>query len=123
MADEAAIIGSMDGAGATVSGLEAGQDSANITKTPTMATPNVPSPTRLGTGGGIQSHWHDIGGSGVQPSPTREETEFVPHDSPILAGNTARSDEGRLTLQELMDTCTNLTKQVSLLKKELAQTK
>ena len=108
-ADEAAILGSMDGAGATVSGLAAGQDSTNILKTPTMATSNVPSPTRLGAGDGIQSQRLDIGGSGVLPSPTREETEFMPHDLPLLAGNTARSDEGRLTLQELMDTCTTLT--------------
>ena len=64
-ADEAAILGSMDGAGTTVSGLEAGQDRSNIIKTPTMATSNVPSPTRLGTGGGIQSQRQHIGGSGV----------------------------------------------------------
>ena len=47
----------------------------------------------------------------------------MPHDSPLLAGNTARSDESSVTLQELMATCTTLTKQVSDLKLELAQTK
>ena len=122
-ADEAAILFSMDGAGTTVSGLDAGQDRANISKTPTMATPNVPSPTRLGTGGGIQSQRQHIGGSGVQSSPTRLETEFMLHDSPLLAGNTARSYESSATLQELMATCTNLTQQVSDLKLELALTK
>ena len=83
----------------------------------------MPSPNRLGTSGGIQSQRLDIGGSGVQPSPTRVETEFMPHDSPLPTGHTVGSDEGSLTLKELMDTCTTLTKQVSLLKKELAQTK
>ena len=88
-----------------------------------MATPNEPSPTRLGAGGGIQSQRQHIGGSGVQSSPPRLETEFTLHDSPLLAGHTARSDESSVALQELMATCTTLTKQVSDLKLELAQTK
>ncbi|GKF80026.1 hypothetical protein Tco_0235594, partial [Tanacetum coccineum] len=43
-------------------------------------------------------------------------TEFIPptpHDSPLSGGNTPRSDEGRMELiQELMETCTSLTKRV-----------
>ncbi|GJX06205.1 hypothetical protein Tco_0194137 [Tanacetum coccineum] len=43
-------------------------------------------------------------------------TDFVPptpHDSPLSGGNTPGSDEGRMELiQELMETCTSLTKRV-----------
>ncbi|GJZ27037.1 hypothetical protein Tco_0571290 [Tanacetum coccineum] len=43
-------------------------------------------------------------------------TDFVPptpYDSPLSGGNTPRSDEGRMELiQELMETCTSLTKRV-----------
>ncbi|GJU78344.1 hypothetical protein Tco_1275414 [Tanacetum coccineum] len=43
-------------------------------------------------------------------------TDFVPptpHDSPLLGGNTPRSNEGRMELiQELMETCISLTKRV-----------
>ncbi|GKD60442.1 hypothetical protein Tco_1297951, partial [Tanacetum coccineum] len=37
----------------------------------------------------------------------------TPHDSPLSGGNTPGSDEGRMELiQELMETCTSLTKRV-----------
>ncbi|GKD32470.1 hypothetical protein Tco_1247979 [Tanacetum coccineum] len=37
----------------------------------------------------------------------------TPHDSPLSGGYTLRSDEGRIELiQELMETCTSLTKRV-----------
>ncbi|GJZ02774.1 hypothetical protein Tco_0520735 [Tanacetum coccineum] len=43
-------------------------------------------------------------------------TDFIPptpHDSPLSRGNTPGSDEGRMELiQELMETCTSLTKRV-----------
>ncbi|GKF90893.1 hypothetical protein Tco_0274594, partial [Tanacetum coccineum] len=43
-------------------------------------------------------------------------TDFVPptpHDLPLSGGNTPGSDEGRMKLiQELMETCTSLTKRV-----------
>ncbi|GKE01900.1 hypothetical protein Tco_1389883 [Tanacetum coccineum] len=42
----------------------------------------------------------------------------TPHDSPLPGGYTPRSDEGRLKLDELMDICTKLSKQVLDLEKE-----
>ncbi|GJT29862.1 hypothetical protein Tco_0910137 [Tanacetum coccineum] len=43
----------------------------------------------------------------------------TPYDSPILGGNTPGSDEGRMELiQELMETCTSLTKRVLALEEE-----
>ncbi|GJZ67404.1 hypothetical protein Tco_0630644 [Tanacetum coccineum] len=50
-----------------------------------------------------------------------ELTANVPitlHDSPLPGGYTPGSDEGRLTLQELMTMCTKLSKQVLDLEKE-----
>ncbi|GJT10369.1 hypothetical protein Tco_0857411 [Tanacetum coccineum] len=70
VADEAASTGvdvRYGGATTTLTGLEAGQGSGNIDKTPTM-----------------------------------------PYDSPLPRVNTLRSDEGSMTLQELMVFCTTL---------------
>ena len=63
------------------------------------------------------------GGSRLNPSPTREEPESMPHDSPLPAGYTVGSDEGSVQQHELMDICTKLVKQVQALEKDLAQTK
>jgi hypothetical protein len=63
------------------------------------------------------------GGSRLHSSPTREEPESMPYDSPLLTGNTVGSVEGSVQPTELMRLCTNLVKQVKALEKELAQTK
>ncbi|GKD19509.1 hypothetical protein Tco_1208667 [Tanacetum coccineum] len=85
IADTAASTG-MDvrygGATTTLTGLEAGQGSGNIDKTPTM-----------------------------------------PHDSPLPRVNTLGSDEGSMTLQELMVFCITLSKKVESLETDLKQTK
>ncbi|GJV42227.1 ribonuclease H-like domain-containing protein [Tanacetum coccineum] len=85
VADEAASTGvdvRYGGATTTVTGLEVGQGSGNIDKTPTM-----------------------------------------PHDSPLPRVNTLGSDEGSMTLQELMVFCTTLSKKVESLETDLKQTK
>jgi hypothetical protein len=69
--------------------------------TPPIATLHVSAPFGEGTSGG---------GLGDIPSFTRDDTEPMPHDSPLLAGNTARSDEGSGQLTELMALCTKLSK-------------
>lgn len=86
------------------------------TKLPTslISTLHVAEPFGLGT---------SSGGSRLNPSPTREEPESMPHDSPLPAGYTVGSDEGSVQQNELMDICTNLVKQVQALEKDLAQTK
>ncbi|GJR78596.1 hypothetical protein Tco_0149381 [Tanacetum coccineum] len=85
IADTTASIG-MDvkygGDTTTVTGLEAGQGSGNIDKTPTM-----------------------------------------PHDSPLLRVNTLGSDEGSMTLQELMVFYITLSKKMESLETDLKQTK
>ncbi|GKA80438.1 hypothetical protein Tco_0787034 [Tanacetum coccineum] len=85
VADEAASTGvdvRYGWATTTVTGLEAGQGSDNIRKTPT-----------------------------------------IPHDSPLPRVNTLGSDEGSMTLQELMVLCTTLSKKVESLEIDLKQTK
>ncbi|GJT30621.1 hypothetical protein Tco_0910896, partial [Tanacetum coccineum] len=70
------------GVATTVTGLEVGQGSGNIDKTPTM-----------------------------------------PHDSPLLRVNTLGSDEGSMTLQELMVFYITLSKKMESLETDLKQTK
>ncbi|GJS80900.1 hypothetical protein Tco_0747441 [Tanacetum coccineum] len=47
----------------------------------------------------------------------------MPHDSPLLRVNTLGSDEGSMTLNELMVLCTTLSKKVESLEADLKQTK
>ncbi|GKA45206.1 hypothetical protein Tco_0738002 [Tanacetum coccineum] len=47
----------------------------------------------------------------------------MPHDSPLLGGHTLRSDEGSMTLHELMVLCIKLSNKVDSLETELKQTK
>lgn len=82
--------------------------------TPSMTTLHVAEPYGLGT---------SSGGSRPISSPTREEPESMPYDAPLPTGNTVESVEGSVTLTELMELCTKLTKQVHTLEKDLAQTK
>ncbi|GJR45694.1 hypothetical protein Tco_1313797 [Tanacetum coccineum] len=52
-----------------------------------------------------------------------DKTPTIPHDSPLPIVNTLRSDEGSMTLQELMVLCTTLSKKVESLETNLQQTK
>ncbi|GKC55476.1 hypothetical protein Tco_1078221 [Tanacetum coccineum] len=52
-----------------------------------------------------------------------EEAAPMPHDSPLLMVHSLRSDEGSLTLNELMVLCTSLSKKVESLESNLKQTK
>ncbi|GJU70985.1 putative ribonuclease H-like domain-containing protein [Tanacetum coccineum] len=58
---------------------------------------------------------HDSGNIDMTPT--------MPHDSPLLRVNTLGSDEGSMTLQELMVFCTTLSKKVESLETDLKQTK
>lgn len=76
-----------------------------------ISTLHVAEPYGLGT---------SSGGSRLHPSPTREEPESMPHDSPLPTGYTVGSDEGSVQHTELMELCTKLVKQVQALEKDLA---
>ncbi|GJR04304.1 hypothetical protein Tco_0527288, partial [Tanacetum coccineum] len=58
-----------------------------------------------------------------QGSGNIDKTPTMPHDSPLLRVNTLGSDEGSMTLEELMVFCTNLSKKVESLETDLKQTK
>ncbi|GJS64582.1 hypothetical protein Tco_0679146 [Tanacetum coccineum] len=58
-----------------------------------------------------------------QGSGNIDKTLTMPHDSPLPRVNTLGSDEGSMTLQELMVFCTTLSKKVENLETNLNQTK
>ncbi|GJS46713.1 hypothetical protein Tco_0596834 [Tanacetum coccineum] len=90
--------------------LDAAQDSNNLIRTQTTAMPNVDIPQRMDTEG-------HTSGSGESSMEYHFELTVnvppTPHDSPLSGGNTPGSDEGGMELiEELMETCTSLTKRV-----------
>ncbi|GJU86982.1 hypothetical protein Tco_1294528 [Tanacetum coccineum] len=59
----------------------------------------------------------------IQTTPVAEEAAPMPHDSPFPRVHSLGSDEGSLSLNELMVLCTSLSKKVKSLESELKQTK
>ncbi|GJX92559.1 hypothetical protein Tco_0347145 [Tanacetum coccineum] len=101
-------------AATTASSLEAEQDSGNITKTRSKATPNESSSLGTTSGGGPKCQ-ETMGDTIAQ---TRfENVSKHSNDSLLARGNTLRSDEDRLKLNELMELCTTLQKKVLDLEK------
>ncbi|GKE90814.1 hypothetical protein Tco_1571909, partial [Tanacetum coccineum] len=93
---------------------QVGEDSGNINKTQSKATPNESSSlgTTLGGGPRCQETIRDT------IAQTRfENVSKLSNDSLLTRGNTLRSDEDRLKLDELMELCTNLQEKVLDLEK------
>ncbi|GJV40796.1 putative ribonuclease H-like domain-containing protein [Tanacetum coccineum] len=91
------------------SSLEAEQDSGNIIKTQSKATPNESSSLGTTSGGGPRRQ--DTMGDTI--AQTRFENVSKLSNDPLLArGNTLRSGEDSLKLKELMELCTNLQTRV-----------
>ncbi|GJW57787.1 hypothetical protein Tco_0104518 [Tanacetum coccineum] len=59
----------------------------------------------------------------TQPIPDAEEAVLMPHESPLHSVHSLGRDKGSLSLNELMDLCTSLSKKVEGLESELKQTK
>ncbi|GJR75720.1 hypothetical protein Tco_0088085 [Tanacetum coccineum] len=59
----------------------------------------------------------------TQPTPDAEEAILMPHKSPLHSVDSLGRDEGSLSLNELTDLCTSLSKKVEGLESELKQTK
>ncbi|GJW04373.1 hypothetical protein Tco_1563229 [Tanacetum coccineum] len=105
---------SLERAATTATGLDAEQDRGNINKTQSKATPNEPSSPGTSSGGGPRRQ-ETMGDTIAQ---TRSENVSKFSNDPLLArGNTLRSGEDRLKLQELMELCTNLQNRVIDLEK------
>ncbi|GKB65461.1 hypothetical protein Tco_0921647, partial [Tanacetum coccineum] len=101
-------------AATTASSLEAEQDSGNITKTRSKATPNEAGSqgNTLGDGPRRQETIRDT------IAQTRFENVSKLSNDPLLArGNTLQSGEDSLKLKELMELCTNLQERVLDLEK------
>ncbi|GKA57870.1 hypothetical protein Tco_0757058 [Tanacetum coccineum] len=101
-------------AATTASSLEAEQDSGNITKTRSKATPN--ESISLGTTlGGRPRRQETMGDTIAQ---TRFENISKHSNDPLLArGNTLQSGEDSLKLNKLIELCTNLQTRVLYLEK------
>ncbi|GJU39698.1 putative ribonuclease H-like domain-containing protein [Tanacetum coccineum] len=98
----------------TASSLEAEQDSGNINKTRSKATPNESSSQGTNSGGG--SRCQETMGDNI--AQTRfENVSKHSNDSLLARGNTLQSDEDRLKLDELMALCTTLQNRVLDLEK------
>ncbi|GJT17662.1 hypothetical protein Tco_0876368 [Tanacetum coccineum] len=101
-------------AATTASSLEAEQDSGNITKTRSKTTPNESSSLGTTSGGGLR-HQETMGDTITQ---TKFENVSKLSNDPLLArGNTLRSGEDSLKLNELMELCTTLQQKVLDLEK------
>ncbi|GKE16623.1 hypothetical protein Tco_1424200 [Tanacetum coccineum] len=117
VADEAVhkeLSDSLVRAATTASSLEAEYDSGNINKTQSKATPNESSSIGTTSGGGPRCQ-ETMGDTIVQTrfgSVSRHS-----NDSLLARGNTLRSDEDRLKLDELMALCTTLQNRVLNLEK------
>ncbi|GKF34258.1 hypothetical protein Tco_0107458, partial [Tanacetum coccineum] len=89
----------------TDSSLEAEQDSGNITKTQSKATPNESGSQETNSGGGPKCQ-ETMGDTTAQ---TRfESVSKLSNDSLLARGNTLRSDEDSLKINEFVTLCTNL---------------
>ncbi|GJR88536.1 retrovirus-related pol polyprotein from transposon TNT 1-94 [Tanacetum coccineum] len=107
-------------AATTATSLESVHDSSNIAKTQSMATPTKPISLETGSDGGPRRQ-ETIGGASAK---TRfERASKLSYDSPLRGGNTPRSDEDSMTLQELTALCTQLSNRVLALETDLRQTK
>nr|GEU65404.1 hypothetical protein [Tanacetum cinerariifolium] len=99
----------------TTSSLEAEQDSGNIDKTQSKATPNESSSSGITSGCGPRCQ-EAIRDTIAQ---TRfENVSVLSNDSLLARGNTLQSDEDRQKLNELIELCTNLQSRVLDLEKK-----
>ncbi|GKC91747.1 hypothetical protein Tco_1152396 [Tanacetum coccineum] len=92
-------------AATTASSLEAEHDSGNITKTRSKATPNESSSLKTTSGSGPKCQ------EAMRDTIAQTRFENVAkhfNDSLLARGNTLRSDDDRLKLNELMALCTTL---------------
>nr|GEY74642.1 hypothetical protein [Tanacetum cinerariifolium] len=135
----------------TDASLETAQDSDNITKTQTTTMLNVDIPQGIDTGGRprrqetmggtsaqtrfervleqpneppfTEGHTSRSGEDRLEENIELTNTVPTPHDSPLTGGYTLGSDEGRITLAKLMETCTILSNRVTQLETKLSTTK
>ncbi|GJX26177.1 putative ribonuclease H-like domain-containing protein [Tanacetum coccineum] len=103
----------MERAASTASSFEAEQDSGSTVPVESHHTPtSAPSTSQPPTSP-----------PSMQTTHVAEEAATMPHDSPLPRVHSLGSDEGSMTLHELMVLCTTLSKKVESLESDLKQTK
>nr|GEU94979.1 hypothetical protein [Tanacetum cinerariifolium] len=98
----------------TTASLDAQQDNSNIAKTQSKETLNLPNPQGEGLGNIVRSREDKMERAIELTDPVPQ----TPHYSPLSGGHTPGSDEGSMTLKELMDFCTTLSQKVLDLEKD-----
>ncbi|GJT89504.1 hypothetical protein Tco_1078349 [Tanacetum coccineum] len=97
---------------------------------PTMISAPETSPSRITSSPSLSPQTHTPVSTpstsqppNTQPTPDAEEAVPMPHESPLHSVHSLGRDEGSLSLNELTDLCTSLSKKVEGLESELKQTK
>ncbi|GJV57715.1 putative ribonuclease H-like domain-containing protein [Tanacetum coccineum] len=106
-----------------------GYSGVDIPLFPTMLTTPESSPSRITSSPSLSLQTHP---STLQPpstpqsnqtTPVTEEAALMPYESPLYSVYSLGRDEGSLSLNELTDLCTSLSKKVESLESESKQTK
>ncbi|GJZ02262.1 hypothetical protein Tco_0520223 [Tanacetum coccineum] len=109
--------------------ISKGYSGVDIPLFPTMLTAPESSPSRITSSPSLSPQTHP---STSQQPPTppfmqtihdEEEPATLPHESPLQSVHSLGRDEGSVSLNELTDICTSISKKVGALDNELQQTK
>ncbi|GKB74366.1 hypothetical protein Tco_0935778 [Tanacetum coccineum] len=102
-----------------------GYSGVDIPLFPTMLTTPESSPSRITSSPSLSPQTHPSTSQppstpqSNQTTPVTEEAAPMPHESPLQSVHSLGRDEGSLSLNELTDLCTSLSKKVESLKSEL----
>ncbi|GJS61868.1 putative ribonuclease H-like domain-containing protein [Tanacetum coccineum] len=106
-----------------------GYSGVDISLFPTMLIAPESSPSRITSSPSLSPQTHPSTSQppstppSNQTTPVTKEAALMPHKSPLQSVHSLRRDEGSLSLNELTDLCTSLSKKVESLESELKQTK
>ncbi|GKE25088.1 hypothetical protein Tco_1436600, partial [Tanacetum coccineum] len=102
-----------------------GYSGGDIPLFPTMLTTPESSPSRITSSPSLSplTHSSTLQPPSNQTTPVTEEAALMPHESPLQSVHSLGRDEVSLSLNELTDLGTSLSKKVESLESELKQTK
>ncbi|GJV52832.1 putative ribonuclease H-like domain-containing protein [Tanacetum coccineum] len=106
-----------------------GYSGVDIPLFPRMLTTPKSSPSRITSSPSLSPQTHPLTSQppstppSNQTTPITEEAAPMPHESPLQSVYSLGRDKGSLSLNELTDLCTSLSKKVESLESELKQTK
>ncbi|GJV52200.1 hypothetical protein Tco_1447941 [Tanacetum coccineum] len=109
--------------------ISKGYSGVDIPLFPTMISAPETSPSRITSSPSLSPQHTPVSTPSTsqppntQPTPNAEEAVPMPHESPLHSVHSLGRDEGSVSLNELTDLCTSLSKKVGALENELQQTK